>query len=64
MWHFYSKGLTVVTLRNWRHTDADCRLLSDRMDGVRAVDVGKREAEMLLYRAQAKIFCVQVNKGT
>lgn len=54
----------MVTLRNWRHTDADCRLLSDGMDGVRAVDVGKREAEMLLHRAQAKIFSVQVNKGT
>lgn len=53
--------LTVVTLRNWRHTNADCRLLGDRMDGVRAVDIGKREAHVLLHRAQAKIFGVQVN---
>lgn len=54
--------LTMVTLRNGRHTDADCRLHSDRMDGVRAVDIGKRQAEMLLHRAQTKIFGVQINK--
>lgn len=34
------------------------------MNGVRAVDVGKGEAEVLLHGAQAKVFGVQVNQRT
>lgn len=56
-------GLTVVTLRDGRHADADGRLLGDRMDGVGAVDVGEGETEVLLHSAQAKVFGVQVNQG-
>lgn len=54
--------LTVVTLRDGRHTDADGRLLGDRMDGVGAIDVGEGEAEVLLHGAQAEVFGVQVNQ--
>lgn len=53
----------MVTLRDGRHADADCRLLGDRMDGIRAVDVGEGEPEVLLHRAQTEVFGVQVNQG-
>lgn len=56
------RDLTVVTLRNGRHADADGRLLGDRMDGVGAIDVGEGEAEVLLHGAQAEVFGVQVNQ--
>lgn len=52
----------MVILRNGRHADADAGLLGDRMDGVRAVDVGEGEAEVLLHGAQAEVFGVQVNQ--
>lgn len=51
-------GLTMVILRNGRHADADAGLLGDRMDGVRAIDVGEGEAEVLLHGAQAEVFGV------
>lgn len=54
-------SLTMVILRDGRHADADGGLLGDRMDGVRAVDVGEGEAEVLLHGAQAEVFGVQVN---
>ena len=55
-------GLTLVILRDGRHADADGGLLGDRMDGVRAVDVGEGEAKVLLHSAQAEVFGVQVNQ--
>lgn len=51
-----------MTLRDGRHADAYGRLLGDRMDGVRAVDVGEGEAEVLLHGAQPEVFGVQVNQ--
>ena len=48
----------MVILRNGRHADADAGLLGDRMDGVRAIDVGEGEAEVLLHGAQAEVFGV------
>lgn len=55
--------LTMVTLRDGRHADADALLFGDRMDGVRAVDVAEGQAEVLLHGSQAKVFGVQVNQG-
>lgn len=54
----------MVILRDGRHADADGGLLGDRMDSVRAVDVGEGEAEVLLHGAQTKVFGVQVNQRT
>lgn len=54
----------MVILRDGRHTDADGCLLGNMMDSVRAVDVGKGEAEVLLHGAQTKVFGVQVHQGT
>lgn len=60
--HVQQVRLTAVILRDGRHTDADGGLLGDRMDRVRAVDVGEGEAEVLLNCAQAKVFGVQVDQ--
>lgn len=55
--------LTMVTLRDGRHADADALLFGDRMDGVLAVDVAEGQAEVLLHGSQAKVFGVQVDQG-